>query len=271
MNSEGIFGTAISFITLYGIKIIIALAILYIGKWAAKFCDDLVRKLMEKKGVDEAVRNFAGTLAYALIFAFVIIAALGQIGIQTASIIAVLGAAGLAVGLALQGSLANFAAGILMIMFKPCRIGDYVDAGGCSGTVEDISLLATTLLTPDNKRIIVPNGSIMSGAITNYSAMPTRRVDLVVGISYDADIKQAKAILQDIVDNESRILSDPAPTIAVAELADSSVNLVVRPWVNKEDYWGVFFDVTEKVKESLDSANIGIPYPQMDVHLHKQQ
>ncbi|MGK0500295.1 MAG: small conductance mechanosensitive channel [Oceanicoccus sp.] len=184
--------------------------------------------------------------------------------------IAALGAAGLAIGLALQGSLANFAAGVLIIIFKPCKVGDFIEAGGDAGTVEGISLLATSLLTPDNKRIVVPNGTLMSGSITNYSAMPTRRIDLVVGISYDADIGQAKAEIEKVLNAENRILVDPTYTIAVAELGDSSVNLVVRPWVNSSDYWPTRFDLTENIKNQLDSVNIGIPYPQMDVHLQQQ-
>lgn len=257
-------------ITNFVIDLALALVIFIVGKWAAKLVSGLIVKSMERSNIDSTVCNFVGNLAYALLLTIVIIAVLGQIGIQTASFVAIIGAAGLAVGLALQGSLANFAAGVLMILFRPLKVGDFVEAGGVSGSVKDISIFCTTLNTPDNKTIIVPNSAIMGGPITNYSTEDQRRVDLLIGIAYDADIRQAKQILEQVLGAETRVLKDPAPLIAVAELADSSVNLHVRPWVKKEDYWGVYFDLLETIKLKFDEAGIGIPFPQMDVHLHKQ-
>ncbi|MDX1678430.1 mechanosensitive ion channel family protein, partial [Arsukibacterium sp.] len=197
--------------------------------------------------------------------------ALSQLGVQTTSFIAILGAAGLAIGLALQGSLANFASGILIILFRPFKAGDFIDGGGVSGTVEKIEIFQTQMKTPDNKRVIVPNAQITSKPITNYSAEPIRRVDLVIGIGYDSDLLLAKKTLEDILQNDERVLAEPAFSIKVAALADSSVNLNVRPWVNSADYWGVYWDTLEKVKLTFDEKGIGIPFPQMDVHLIKDQ
>ena len=199
----------------------------------------------------------------------VIIASLNQLGVDTTSLIALIGAAGLAVGLALQGTLQNFAAGVMLIIFRPFKTGDFVEAGGCAGIVENVSIFNTVMRTGDNKEVTIPNGAIYGGTITNYSAKPTRRVDLVFGIGYDDDIKKAKAILEQLMNDDERILSDPAPLVAVGELADSSVNFNVRPWVNSADYWGVYFDLTENVKLAFDAAGISIPYPQMDVHSQK--
>ncbi|CAA0092827.1 Small-conductance mechanosensitive channel [Zhongshania aliphaticivorans] len=253
-----------------GIRAASALAMLLIGYWVAKFISGIVRKAMTNRGTDATLTNFLAKLVFFIIFALAAIPALAHAGIQTASVIAALGAAGLAVGLALQGSLANFAAGVLLIAFRPCRVGDWVDAGGCSGTVESISLFSTILLTGDYKRIVIPNSQVMSDAITNYSVMPRRRIDLVVGISYDADMRVAKDILKKLVDADERILKDPAPTIAVSELGDSSVNLVCRPWVATADYWATRWKLTEDIKTEFDAAGVGIPYPQMDVHFHKE-
>jgi small conductance mechanosensitive channel len=200
---------------------------------------------------------------------FVFIAALDQLGVDTTSLIALIGAAGLAVGLALQGSLQNFAAGVMLVVFRPFKIGDVVDAGGAMGKIEKISIFSTTMITPDNRDIIVPNGQIYSGTITNYSANETRRVDLVFGIGYGDDMRKAKEIMEDIVAKHELILDDPAPGVAVAELADSSVNFNVRPWVNAADYWTVRADVIEQVKTAFDENGISIPFPQMDVHLDK--
>ncbi len=269
MDPQELMEKASQLVVLYGLRVLVAIVILLVGRWVASLVSKAIRKSLIARGIDVAVSQFVGSLTSALIFAFALVAALSHIGVQTASMIAALGAAGLAVGLALQGSLSNFAAGVLIIIFKPCKVGDYVEAAGCGGTVEDISLLATSLLTPDNKRIVIPNASIMSSAITNYSAMPTRRVDLLIGISYDADIAQAKAEIEKVVTADERVFADPEPVIAPMALADSSVNLVVRSWVNTGDYWPVYFSLTEKIKNQLDSANIKIPYPQMDVHIQK--
>lgn len=251
----------------YGIKVLMALVVFIVGKWLAKRISALLKASMLKSGIDETVVTFAANLLYGLLLTVVIIMALAQLGVQTASFVAIIGAAGLAVGLALQGSLSNFASGVMIILFRPIKQGDFVEAGGVAGVVKDISIFVTTLTSPDNKTIIVPNSSIIGGAITNYSTQPTRRVDMVVGIAYDADIRKAKDILQTLADEDERVLKDPATTIAVLELADSSVNLVFRPWVNSADFWPVKFDLTEKVKLKFDEAGIGIPFPQMDVHL----
>lgn len=256
--------------TAIGLRAATALTMLLVGYWVAKFASGLVRKAMARRAIDATLTNFIVKLVFCILFALVAIPALGHAGIQTASVIAALGAAGLAVGLALQGSLANFAAGVLLIAFRPCRVGDWVDAGGCSGTVESISLFSTILLTGDYKRIVIPNSQVMSDAITNYSVMPRRRIDLIVGISYDADMRIAKDILKKLVDADERILKDPAPTIAVSELGDSSVNLICRPWVATADYWATRWKLTEDIKNEFDAAGVGIPYPQMDVHFHRE-
>lgn len=252
-----------------GIRIAGALAIILIGYWFAKLFSGLCRKALAKREFDATLSNFIAKLLFFFVLALAVVPALAHIGVQTASVIAALGAAGLAIGLALQGSLANFAAGVLLIAFRPCRVGDWVDAGGCSGTVESISLFQTTLLTADYKRITIPNGQVMSDAITNYSVMPRRRIDLVVGISYDSDMKKAKEVLKQLVEADERIMKDPAPTIAVTELADSSVNLICRPWVATSDYWPVRWQLTEDIKAAFDASGIAIPFPQVDVHFDK--
>jgi small conductance mechanosensitive channel len=201
----------------------------------------------------------------------VIIAAIGQVGIQTTSFIAIFGAAGLAVGLALQGSLSNFAAGVLIVLFRPYKVGDFVEAAGIAGVVEQVQILTTILKTGDNKQIIVPNGQIMDSIITNYSANDKRRVDMVVGVSYDDDLDKVRSTIEELVAADERILAEPACTIAVSALADSSVNFVVRPWVNTADYWGVMFDLTEAIKKRFDKEGISFPFPQQDVHLYKAE
>lgn len=255
----------------YGIKVLAAIAIFIIGKMVANWVRKLVVKVMKKADVDQIIIGFTSSIAYIAMLAFVVVAALGQLGIQTTSFIAILGAAGLAIGLALQGSLANFAAGFLMIIFRPFKVGDVVEAAGVTGKVNAIHIFTTTLTTPDNKTIIIPNAKLGGDNIINYSTQATRRVDLTVGVSYDADLKEVRAILEDIVSKDERILSDPAHQIAVAELADNSVNFVVRVWVESADYWDVFFDATESVKLRLDQAGIGIPYPQRDVHVYEHK
>jgi small conductance mechanosensitive channel len=226
-----------------------------------------IEKTMAKGNTDRTLTTFVKNLSYITLLTFVIIAALGRLGIQTISFIAVIRAAGLAIGLALQGALANFAAGVLMIIFRPFKAGDYVDAGGAMGTVQQVQIFNTIMHTPDNRRVIVPNALITAGTITNFSANDTRRVDLVVGVSYDDDLRKAKQILEDIVTRDPRVLKEPAPVVAVSELGDSSVNIVVRPWVNAADYWGVYFGLTEQFKLQLDENGITIPYPQRDVHV----
>ena len=247
----------------------IALAILLIGLWIAKRIKNIAASVMEKRGVDPLLASFSSSIAHILIVVFVVIASLGQLGIQTTSLVAVLGAAGLAVGLALQGSLSNFASGVIIIALRPFKVGDFVEAGGVSGVVEGIQIFSTSMRTGDNKAIIIPNSAITGGTIPNFSAKDTRRVDLVFGIGYNDDIPTAKAILQRLIDEDDRILKDPAPVIAVGELADNSVNIIVRPWTSTADYWGVYWDLTEKVKLTFDKEGISIPYPQRDVHLHQ--
>ncbi|MBL4638049.1 MAG: mechanosensitive ion channel [Proteobacteria bacterium] len=250
-------------------NIISAAAIVIVGRIAVKWIVKLIRKLMVRSDLDPIIVNFAGSIANAALLLFVFIAALDQLGVNTTSLIALLGAAGLAIGLALQGSLQNFAAGVMMIVFRPFKLGDYIDAGGVTGVVEHMAIFSTTLKTGDNREIIIPNGQIYAGAITNYSARDTRRIDLVFGIGYDDDMLTAKQIMEDILQTHDLVLADPAPAVAVAELADSSVNFNVRPWVKSEDYWGVRSDLIEKVKLAFDKNGISIPYPQMDVHTNK--
>jgi small conductance mechanosensitive channel len=259
-------------ITIYGIKVMAAIAIFVVGRWIAKGFKGISKRMMDNKGVDATISGFVGNLTYIALLAFFIIAALGQLGIQTASFIAVLGAAGLAIGLALQGSLANFASGFLMIVFKPFKVGDYVEVAGVGGTVEAVHIFTTTLKTPDNKTVIVPNSSVTGGNIVNWTTKGTRRVDMVFGIGYNDDIDKAKKIMTDVLAKDDRILKEPATQIAVVELGDSSVNFVVRPWAKLEDYWGIYFDAMENIKKAFDAEGISIPYPQQDVHLfeHKE-
>jgi len=256
-----------AFATTYGIKIIGAIIILILGRIAAGLGRKIVRNLLEKSQTDPAIVRFVGTLTYVLILIFAVLAALAKFGIQTASFVAILGAVGFAIGFALQGSLANFAAGVLILALRPFKVGDYIMGAGESGTVKEIDLFTTVLATPDNVKILVPNGRLFGDVIKNWSVFDTRRVDLVIGIGYSSNIQKAWEVLMGLIKEDSRILSDPEPQIAVAELADSSVNFVVRPWVKREDYWAVRFDLTRKIKESFDANGIEIPFPQQTVHM----
>ena len=251
----------------YGTKILMAFLIFFIGKWVAGGISRIFEKGMQARKVDPTVSQFIRNILYYLMMTVIFIAAMGQLGVQTASFVAVIGAAGLAVGLALQGSLSNFASGVLMILFRPIKVGDFVEAAGTSGAVKEISIFATTLLTPDNKTVIVSNSSVMDNNIINYSTQSQRRIDLVIGVSYDAKIEQVKTVLLDTVMADPRILKDQDVTIGLLELADSSVNFAVRPWVNTSDYWPTYFALMENIKNALDQAGIGIPYPQVDVHM----
>ncbi len=250
----------------WGINIAMALAIFIIGKIVVNTLTKLLRTVLGKSKMDQILINFVSSIFKTILLLFVVIASLDQLGVDTTSLIALLGAAGLAVGLALQSSLQNFAAGVMLIVFRPFKAGDFVEVAGTAGVVETISIFSSILRTGDNREIIIPNGSIYGGTITNYSARETRRVDMVFGIGYDEDIKKAKELLEKIVNADERVLADPKPVIAVSELADSSVNFVVRPWVKTSDYWAVLWDLTEEVKLQFDSNGISIPYPQMDVH-----
>ena len=255
----------------WGIRIAIALVIFYVGRLVVAAITRITAKFMRSRDMDEILVSFLISILRWVLLLFVVIAALSQLGINTTSLVALLGAAGLAIGLSLQSSLANFAAGVMMIIFRPFTKGDFVEAAGASGVVESISIFTTTMTTPDNKEVIIPNGSIMSNNVTNYSERPTRRVDMVFGISYDDDIRQAKQLLEEIVTADERVLQDPAPVVALGELGDSSVNFLVRPWVKAEDYWALMWETTESVKLKFDEAGISIPYPQMDVHLDKSE
>jgi small conductance mechanosensitive channel len=254
-------------VAVWGLKVIAAIAIFIIGRWVAKGVRAGVRRMMKKTDVDPIVIGFVSSITYIALLAFVIIAALGQLGIQTTSFIAILGAAGLAVGLALQGSLANFAAGFLMIIFRPFKVGDFIEGAGVAGVVDMIQIFTTTLKTGDNKTIIIPNAKLSGDNIINYSAQTKRRVDMTVGVAYDADLSRVRDVLKDIISKESRVHSDPEPLIAVAELADNSVNFVVRVWTDTGDYWGVKFAMTETIKNRFDEEGIGIPFPQRDIHI----
>ena len=251
----------------YLLQLVAAIVIFYVGRMVAKALRRFLEKSLLKRSVDKAVVSFVCGIVYAVIMIATVLMALSQVGVQTTSFIAILGAAGLAIGLALQGSLANFASGILIILFRPFKSGDFIDAGGITGTVDKIEIFQTIMKTPDNKLVIVPNAQITGSAITNYSAEATRRVDLTIGISYDSDLRKAKQLLEDIVAADPRILKDPASVIAVSALADSAVQLIVRSWVNSADYWQVYWDTLEQVKLTFDQEGIEIPYPQRVVHL----
>lgn len=254
----------------YGVSILLALAILIIGMWIAKVITKSVVKLMTKREVDGTLIKFVAGLVKAILYIFVIIAAIDKAGIESTSFVAILGAAGLAVGFALQGSLSNFASGVMLIIFKPIKVGDFVEAAGVMGSVEEVGIFVTTLITPDNKVIYVPNSQMGGGIITNFSIKDTRRVDMEFGIGYSDDIDKARSVILEVLSNDSRILKDPTPDIFVGTLADSSVNFKVRPWVNAADYWGVYFDTTESIKKKFDANNVSIPFPQTDVHLFQE-
>ncbi|MFK7975104.1 MAG: mechanosensitive ion channel family protein [Halioglobus sp.] len=251
----------------WGIKIALALVIFIIGRMAVAIVVSMIRKLLVARGMDEILVSFLTSILRWVLLLFVIIAALSQLGVDTTSLVALLGAAGLAIGLSLQSSLSNFASGVMLIIFRPFTKGDFVEAAGASGVIDNISIFTTTMTTPDNKEVIVPNGAILDNNITNYSARDTRRVDMVFGIGYDDDLRKAKALLEDIIAADERVLKEPAPKIALSELADSSVNFIVRPWAKTSDYWAVLWDTTEAVKLKFDEAGISIPYPQMDIHV----
>jgi small conductance mechanosensitive channel len=253
--------------TAFALDLLAAILIFVIGRWLAKWVSILIGKVMTKARVEQILVSFVQHLSYFGLLAFVIIAALDRVGIKLTAAIAVLGAAALAVAFALQGSLSNFAAGILMVIFKPFKVGDFVTVAGVQGTVQEIQVLNTVLNSPDNVRIIVPNAQVTGSTISNYTANATRRIDLTIGVSYDDDLKKAKQVIESVLGADARILKNPAPTVAVNELGDSSVNFVVRPWVKPVDYWDVYFDITAKLKTALESNGLTMPYPQRDVHI----
>jgi len=259
--------TIINMILLYGPQLVLAI----VGFWIIKRVIGLMDRALTKKDVEPTLKSFLDSLLSVILKALLLISVASMVGIQTTSFIAVLGAAGLAIGLALQGSLSNFAGGVLLLLFKPYKVGDVIETQGHTGTVNSIQIFTTVLKTPDNKTIIIPNGPVANGSIVNYSTEATRRCDMVFGIGYDDDIDKAKAILQGLIDADSRVLKDPASALLLSELADSSVNFTLRLWVNAADYWGVYFDMQEAVKKAFDAQGVSIPYPQQDVHMHQVQ
>jgi small conductance mechanosensitive channel len=271
LNIEKIIDTLTLWATTYSMKIIAAVLIFIIGKWLAKKVSNVFIKLLEKNKVDATLTRFLESIVYYTLLIVVLIAVAGQLGINTTSFLTIVGAAGLAIGLALKDSLSNFSSGVMLILFRPFRVGDFATVGGVTGTVKSIDIFNTTLNTPDNQRVIVPNANITNDVITNVTANDTRRVDLTIGIGYGDDVLKAKQVLGEILKTENRILETPAPKIAVSELADSSVNFVVRPWVKTSDYWDVYFDLTEKIKLTFDQEGISIPFPQQDVHLFQEK
>jgi small conductance mechanosensitive channel len=250
-------------------NLFLALAIFFIGKWVAGKLADACAKLMIASKMDETLVKFLRTLVKIGLMLIVVMAALGQLGIETTSFVAVMAAAGLAVGMALKDTLGNFASGVMIIMFKPYNVGDLVEVAGTLGVVEEVTIFNTMLKTGDNIQMYIPNGAVTGGKISNYSAKENRRIDLVIGCGYDDDLKAVKAYLEEVVNAHEKVLKDPAPTIAVAELGDSSVNFVVRPWVNNADYWAVRFELIEAIKVGFDEKGFNFPFPQTDVHLHK--
>jgi small conductance mechanosensitive channel len=266
-NADEILNTILALTSTWGLKVLGAILVLIVGRIVASSVRKLVHRGSVRASLDATIVPFLSGLAYYVVLAIVFVAALGMVGIQTASLLAVFGAAGLAVGLALQGTLSNFAAGVMLLLFRPFRVGDYVEAAGTAGTVASVGLFVTTLNTPDNVQILVPNSAVWGDTIKNYAANDTRRNDITVGIAYGDDIGKAMEIVREVLGADGRVLEDPAPLIAVAELADSSVNLVVRPWCKKEDYWGLRFALMRGFKEALEAGGVSIPFPQRDVHL----
>lgn len=253
----------------WGWKVLAALLIFVIGRWVAKAVSAFLARIMRKRGIDDMLANFLSAILYTILLVAVIIAAVGQLGIQTTPLVAVLGAAGLAVGLALQNSLGNFASGVMLVLFRPFTKGDFVEAGGTSGTVDEVGIFTTVLNTPDNRRVIVPNGQITNDTITNYSAYDQRRIDLVIGVGYGDDLKLARDTIEKTITSHEKVLDDPEPAILVMDLGDSSVNFAVRPWVLASDYWVVRSELLESIKVDLEAAGCEIPFPQRDIHLYR--
>jgi len=268
MEMEAILGFVQEQGAAFGINLVAALAIFVIGRWVAKLVNRVLVKGLNRAEVEPILVRFVGNIVNVVLTIFVVLAAISQLGVQTTSLIAVLGAAGLAVGLALQGSLANFAAGVLIIVFRPYKSGDYIEAGGVAGTVDEVQIFTTVLNTPDNRRVIVPNGQIMSGVITNYSSHPIRRLDLTASVSYDADTDHVRRVLTGILDADERVLSEPAYNVRMMTHGESSIDWIVRPWVNTADYWETCWDLTERIKRRFDEEGIAIPFPQRDVHVY---
>ena len=253
----------------WAINIALALAVFIIGRWVAKAITNTIKRVMTKYQVDGTLVGFTGNIVYTVLLVVVVIAALDRLGVDTTSVLAVFAAAGLAVGLALKDSLSNFSAGVMLILFKPFKVGDFVEAGGTSGIVEDIGIFNTLMRTPDNREVTVPNSHIYGGIITNVTARDTRRIDLVVGIGYDDNIKKAKQLVMELMQADERILEDPAPSVVVLELGESSVDLAIRPWSKTSDFWAVRCELIENIKATFDKNGISIPFPQRDLHVHQ--
>ncbi|MCB1952123.1 MAG: mechanosensitive ion channel [Rhodocyclaceae bacterium] len=265
MNPEAVAGYA----TDWGLNLLFALLIFFAGRWLVRGVVAVVRRVLSRSGMDDMLSHFVLSILHGVLLLVIVVAALNRLGVDTTSLVALIGAAGLAIGLSLQDSLKNFAAGVMLIVFRPFKAGDFVEAGGTTGVVEKINIFSSTFRTPDNREIIVPNGAIYADVITNYSARETRRIDLLIGISYDDDIRKAKAVAEAVIKADPRVLVDPAPVIAVADLADSSVNLHIRPWVKTPDYFLTMCELKEKIKIAYDENGISIPYPQTDLHVHQ--
>lgn len=274
LDANELIDQAMGFITARGVDFAVNLvtaAVVYIvGRWVTGLIVRILDSVMNRSKIDETLRRFLSNIARTVLITFVILMALDRLGVDTTSLAAILGAAGIAVGIALQGSLSNFAAGVMLILFKPFRVGDYVEVAGTAGTVEEISIFNTLLRTGDNKQVIVPNGGILEGNIVNYSAKPTRRVDLVVGCGYDDDLRAVKQFLEQAVRQDERVLAEPEPVVAVSELGSSSVNFIVRPWVRTSDYWSVLWDLTERIKLGFDEHGFSFPFPSRDIYLHEE-
>jgi len=268
-NTQNYLNKAVELIMLYGPKLILAIIVLLLGLWIIKLISRVTTKSLERSKVELSLQKFSVNLISALLKILLFISVASMVGIATTSFVAIIGAAGLAVGLALQGSLANFAGGVLILLFKPFKVGDVIEAQGFLGKVDVIRIFNTVLKTFDNKTIIIPNGAISGGSITNYSTEPQRRVDMSFGVGYGDDIKKTKNVLQKLIADDNRILKEPAPLVALSELGDSSVNFVVRVWCSSADYWNIYFDMQEKVKLTFDQEGISIPFPQRDVHMYQ--
>ena len=268
LNKDNMYALVAS-VSAFGLKLLAAIVVFVVGRWLVGRVTRLLEAGMKRANTDPTLIGFFRNIIYFGLLTMVVIAAVGQLGVQTTSFIAVVGAAGLAIGLALQGSLANFAAGVLMIIFRHFKAGDYVEVAGVAGSVVDLHLFTTTLRTPDNKIIVIPNAQVTGGTITNYSALDTRRLDLEFGVSYSDDLDHVKRVIKEVLDAEERLLEDPAPTIGLLTLGDSSVNFAVRPWVRSSDYWGVYFDLQEAMKKRFDKEGISIPFPQRDMHVYQ--
>jgi small conductance mechanosensitive channel len=270
-NLEGIMNTVYDLALKYGLKLLLAVVTLIVGLWIVNAIIRGIRRNMEKRNVDATLRQFLGSLLSMLLKIMLIISVISMVGVEMTSFVAILAAAGLAVGMALSGTLQNFAGGVMIVLFKPFKVGDFIDAQGYMGTVKDIQIFNTILKTPDNKTIIIPNGGLSTSSMTNFSTEETRRVDFTFGIGYGDDIDKAKKVIESVIKTDSRIFADPAPFVAVSELGDSSVNFAVRVWANASDYWGIFFDMNENIKKTFDKEGISIPFPQRDVHLFNEK